>query len=120
MLKIEFSLARNLHRNWRSKMRFFLNGEDSLTEEEAYSPEACPFGKWLYSEGLPKYGDIPDMRKLERLHRRMHWLVKQNKQTRNTGVFFAAEKNFHKIEELSQEILYLLNTVEKQAISKDQ
>ncbi|MBU0635011.1 MAG: CZB domain-containing protein [Candidatus Omnitrophica bacterium] len=115
MSKIEFSMVRMMQRTWRMKIRSFLQGQDSLPEQEAYSFRDCEFGKWLYSEGMAKYGKIPEMKEIEKIHIHLHHNVKKNKHIREKKLFFEAEKSLQKIEELAQEMMYLLNIVEKKS-----
>jgi methyl-accepting chemotaxis protein len=59
--KANFTDIRLQHVTWRVKLNDFLEGKPSMTEEQATSHKACDVGKWLYSEGMKKYGTMPEM-----------------------------------------------------------
>ena len=46
-------------------MRKYLNGEMTMTAEQAVSHHDCELGKWLYSDGMSKFGTLPEFRQLE-------------------------------------------------------
>jgi len=114
MSKIDFSRARTLHRSWRTKLKPFINGEKTLTPEAAFYHESCEFGQWLYSEGMLKYGRNPQMRKIEKTHARLHTRVRELMEMKKAANNFGAERVMEKIEEMSEEIIQLLDELEKE------
>ena len=68
MPSIDFASAKMKHLTWKFKLRGFLDGKEKLTET-LLSEHDCDLGKWLYSEGMSKYGTIPETQKLENTHR---------------------------------------------------
>ncbi len=110
---INFSTIRFKHLQWKSKLRDFLDGKEALTEAEAVSHQDCALGKWYYGEGLERFGDIAEMKKMEKPHAELHTAVKEIVNLKNAGNIQAAEKEFKKIEPLSHKIVDLLNVIEK-------
>ena len=110
--RINFSVAKNKHLIWKTRLRAFLDGKESLTEREAVSHEECELGRWLYSEGMPKYGDIKEMRELERRHAELHSTVKSIIGLKQSGNTDEAEQLYKSIESLSEQIIALLDAIE--------
>jgi len=74
--KADFTDIRLQHVTWRVKLNDFLDGKPSMTEEQATSHKACDVGKWLYSVGMKKYGTMPEIQELEKIHVELHSTVK--------------------------------------------
>ena len=111
--ELDFFAARTAHMAWRQKIRDFLDGAQSLTRQEAVSHRDCALGKWLYSAGLENYGHVPDMRRMEQEHEKMHGVIREIIELKNGGNAAQAEREFRKIESLSDSIVHLLKSVEQ-------
>ena len=110
---VDFGELRFKHLQWRSRLRDFLDGKESLTESQAVSERDCALGKWYYAGGLEKFRDIPEMKQIERPHSELHKTVKEIMDLKNSGNIKEAEKAYKKIGPLSSEIVSLLNIIEK-------
>jgi methyl-accepting chemotaxis protein len=113
MGKFDFAVARVMHIAWKSALRSFLDGKESMTDDQAVSHKDCDLGKWLYSDGKAEYGNMPEMQELEKVHVELHSIVKRVVQLKNSGDASAAEKELAKIEPVSQKIFSLLVTIEQ-------
>ena len=113
MQKPDFAVARVMHIGWKATLREFLDGKESLTLEQAVSHKECALGKWLHSEGLAKYGDMPEMQEFEKVHIELHAIIKNVLQLKNSGDASSAEKEYKKMDEVSSKIFSLLVTIEK-------
>jgi len=113
MSSIDFSRARIVHKKWKANLRRFLSGEDSLTKEEAFYHESCELGKWIYSDGMMKYGRIPEMRKIEKTHARLHTRVRELVEMKSANNTFGVERDWEKIKRFSSEILELIAALEE-------
>jgi methyl-accepting chemotaxis protein len=111
---LDFSAAKSAHLAWKARLRDFLDGEASLSHNEAFSHHDCVLGKWYYAEGLARYGDIREMRAIERPHSEMHRLIKQIISLKDAGRHREAEEKYEKIAPLSKTIIDYLNSVEEQ------
>jgi methyl-accepting chemotaxis protein len=111
--KFDFAVARVMHIAWKSSLRSFLDGKDSLTEEQAVSHQDCDLGKWLYSDGLASYGSMPEIQELEKIHTELHSIVKRIIEMKKSGNSSAAENELSKLEPVSQKIFSLLVEIEK-------
>ncbi|OGW39711.1 MAG: hypothetical protein A2Y97_00815 [Nitrospirae bacterium RBG_13_39_12] len=113
MQKLDFAVARVSHIAWKSALRTFLDGKDTMTEQQAVSHKECDLGKWLYSDGIAEYGSLPEMQELEKVHIELHSTVKKIIQMKHSGEKTAAEQEFEKIEHISQKIFSLLVAIEQ-------
>ncbi|MBF0555492.1 MAG: CZB domain-containing protein [Nitrospirae bacterium] len=109
----DFSNARSKHLLWKSRLRDFLDGKESLTEAQAVSHKDCDLGKWLYSKGIDNYGQLPEMQKLETIHEELHSVVKQIVTLKNSGDAAGAENQYLQIGPMSKEIINLLTAIER-------
>jgi hypothetical protein len=94
--------------SWRIRLRGFLEDKDNITESEIGSHRDCDFGKWLYSEGLGRYGTMKEIIELEGIHKRLHetaLLIVRLGSERNTMVGSEALETF---ESLSLKMISLL------------
>ena len=110
--ELDFYAARTAHLAWRQKIRDFLDGRQGLTHKEAVSHRDCILGKWLYSSGMKDYGHLDEMQHMEKQHEKMHAIIREIIDMKNSGNAVAAENEFHQVESLSGEIVDLLKTVE--------
>ncbi|MCU7806889.1 MAG: CZB domain-containing protein, partial [Candidatus Thiodiazotropha sp. (ex Semelilucina semeliformis)] len=109
---LNFSAAKSAHLAWKARLRAFLDGETSLTQDEAVSHHDCVLGKWYYSEGLSQYGDIPEMRQIEAPHKTMHQLISDIIKLKESGKNDESERLFERIDPLSKQIIQHLSNVE--------
>lgn len=113
MAAIDFQKFRVKHMSWRLKLKDFLEGKGGLSEKQALSHRECSLGLWLYSEGLAQHGTLPDMTKLEKVHKELHETVSSIITLKNAGRADEAEREFQKIGPISDSIIALLDTLEK-------
>ena len=112
MSAADFHIFRLKHVAWKTKLKGFLEGRDTMTEAQAISHRECSLGKWFYADGLNKYGVIPEMHKLEKVHTELHATVRKIISKKNQGDSMAAELEYEKIGPLSDEIVSLLTIIE--------
>ncbi|MBF0338928.1 MAG: MCP four helix bundle domain-containing protein [Nitrospirae bacterium] len=109
----DFSNARSKHLLWKTRLRDFLDGKESLTESQAVSHKDCDLGKWLYSKGLNNFGHLDEMITLEKIHEDLHTLVKEIVKLKHSGDVSGAEEKYEKIGPMSKDIIGLLTKIEK-------
>ena len=113
--KLDLSGAKSAHLNWKTRLRAFLDGKTTLTEAEAVSHQQCAFGKWYYSEGQRIFGHIPELRAVEEPHAELHRAVKEIIHLMNTGDRTQAERIYDRVDDLSRQIVVLLELAEAKA-----
>ena len=112
MKRLDFTAAKIKHRTWQINVRGFLDGRQGVTESQAVNHEECDLGKWLYSKGLEAYGTMPEMKELEKVHVELHSSVKRVIELKNAGNKEEAEEEYKKLEEASERIVSLLDSLE--------
>ncbi len=109
---LDFALAKSKHLAWKAKLKNFLDGNESLTTDQAVSHTDCDLGKWLYSSGMANYGHIPPMQKMEVLHKEMHGVVLSCINNKHSGNTQDAEQDYQRVAVLSDQIVSLLTETE--------
>ncbi len=117
-MDLDFTKARLKHHSWRLRLRRYLEADEEINWDQAVSPHECALGKWLYSDGLRKYGDWPEMSKLELIHAEMHAVVERVVQLKNSGKDAEAGMEYQKVLPLSRKVVQLLEQIEKQVNSQ--
>ncbi|MEJ2394693.1 MAG: CZB domain-containing protein [Candidatus Thiodiazotropha sp.] len=93
-------------------MRDFLDGNSSLSHDEAVSHRDCMLGKWYYTEGLTRYGHLETMQQIDPPHEELHTLIRKIISLKEEGRQQESESLYARIGALSEEIIQLLNNVE--------
>ncbi|MET0116488.1 MAG: methyl-accepting chemotaxis protein [Sedimenticola sp.] len=107
----ELYLAKSAHLAWRGRLRSYLDGSVGMTREQAVSHRECVFGKWYYASGLEHYGDIPEMKDLEKPHAEMHEIIGRIIDLNEAGERVEAELLYERIEPLSREIVEMIDRI---------
>jgi methyl-accepting chemotaxis protein len=105
--------AKSDHLAWRTKLRDVLNGKESLSEDETGNHEKCRLGKWLYDEGMPKYGHMQEMKDLEKVHKQLHQSTTKTVKLKNEGKVDEANAEFQKVHDYGEKVIDYLNQLEK-------
>ncbi len=113
---LDLSSAKAAHMAWKARLRAFLDGQASLSQEQAVSHRHCDFGKWYYAEGMQRYGNIPAVRELEAPHEELHRLIAAVIRARSQGSKAEAESLYRQVEPVSQRIVRLLDEVERESV----
>lgn len=113
---LDLSRAKTAHLAWKSRLRAFLDGSATLSEEQAVSHRHCDFGRWYYSpEGLARYPEVPELREVETPHAELHQCIAEIIRAKNSGDLAAAEAAYASVDGLSGRIVALLDSAEKRA-----
>ncbi len=112
-MNFDFMAAKLKHTSWKLRLGDFLDGKPGLSASEATNHRQCELGRWLYAEGLGKYGSIPEMKQLEVKHQELHGVVKRIVDLKTSGQQRDAEAEFTKIDPTSKQLVALLTAVER-------
>ena len=116
MSKTDFTEIRLQHVAWRTKLNDFLEGKNNMSEEEATSHKACDVGKWLYSVGMKKYGEMPEMQELEKIHVELHSTVKKIMMLKQSGEILDQEEESVKLDRILRKIMLLIVDIEEKLL----
>jgi methyl-accepting chemotaxis protein len=112
---LDLSAARKAHLEWKGRLHRFLTGEIELRETDVSSHKDCAFGKWYYSDGLSKHGDLPSLREVEDPHRQLHELAREVVKTKLAGDPRRAAELAGRVNVLSERIYGLLSAAEHES-----
>ena len=87
-----------------------------MTEEQATSHKACDVGKWLYSVGMKKYGTMPEIQELEKIHVELHSTVKNILMLKQSGKILDQEEESVKLDKILRKIMFLLVDIEEKLL----
>jgi len=104
--------ARTAHLAWKGKIRGFLDGMIEMDEKEAISHHDCVLGKWLDSEGREKYRHLEAMGILDRVHEKLHRVIRDIIHSKNSGETDKVEQLYGEIDPISKEVLLQLDKIE--------
>jgi methyl-accepting chemotaxis protein len=116
MSKTDFTDIRLKHIAWRVKLNDFLEGKPGLTEEEAPSHKACDVGKWLHSKGMKKYGTMPEIQELEKIHVELHSTVNNIIPLKLSGNSLAEKEELEKLDKFLRKIMFLLVDIDQKLL----
>lgn len=111
-MAVDFAVARIKHWLWNQKLQQYLAGKINLDESELVSPQNCDLGKWIYTEGMYKYGKILEMQELEKVHKLMHTTVSKIVKLKKAGQEAIAYQELDHLTDISKQINLLLETME--------
>jgi len=114
-LGVDFADAKIKHNSWNTRLEQLLSGQNSkIDSKTARIADACPLGKWIYSDGQKYYMHIEDMKKLELTHQEFHANVGKTIDAKEAGDIELANNYKAKVETLSKKILGLIDSVSDQ------
>lgn len=102
-------VAKSDHRIFVGKIASCLRNETKLDPTQLADHHTCRFGKWYFSDGQKKCGQLPSYRAIDVPHERIHALAKKAVSAYNTGNRKQAEEFYNQAETVSHEILNLLD-----------
>jgi len=108
---LDFERVKLKHLLFKTNLRSILYGIPA-DETTVISHEACAVGQWIYTYGLGKYGHIPEMHDLERVHRQMHTYAATLISLYKNDEAEKAREGLHTIELMAANLLTLLSLVE--------
>jgi len=114
---LDFDQARNKHKQWLQRLREVLDGNLSMTPDQAGSHAQCDLGKWLYATALASYGGIGEIHALETTHKHFHELVREVVASQANGKREQAERGLNGVVRVSKKIVELLTTVENRVLN---
>lgn len=109
--------AKSAHQAWNGRIRNFLEGKSQLTQDQAVSHHQCDLGKWYFSEGQERFGQMAEFVAINDPHEKIHHLISEVISLKENRDDYAAEKAFEKISTLSHQVVDRIDMLAK-AIDK--
>ncbi|NPA72442.1 MAG: PAS domain S-box protein [Gammaproteobacteria bacterium] len=110
----DFAGARRAHRQWRVKVRAYINDVDiDFNRTSAADGSACALGQWIYGHGQD-YKGIPTFTKLEQAHTELHSFIGKILALKDLGDVETANQEMAKLAEASEIVIKLINQLERE------
>ena len=111
LLELDFERAKAKHLLFKTSLRSYLYGipvdETALTNHRE-----CAVGKWIYNYALEKYGHVPEMRDLEKIHHNLHIYAFELINLYKNGEIGKAREGLGTIELIAGNLTTLLSIIE--------
>ena len=111
-MNIDFYLAKHKHLMWKIRLKAFLIGLKDMEEKQVVSHHDCDLGKWLDNFAMNEYKNIEELKKLEKLHIKMHNVVADIIRVKNENNMEEACKLYKMMKAYSDNIIALLDIVD--------
>lgn len=109
--ELDFERVKATHLLFKTNLRSILYGI-SVDEKSVVDHRACAVGQWIYDYALEKYGDIPEMQDLERVHEKLHQYAFELVRLYKQGEIEKAREGLATMELISSNLMTLLSVVE--------
>lgn len=112
-LKRDFESARIKHVHFKSRLRSYLFG-NSVEQGLLRDPEQCGLGLWIADRlrGSGAYAHVPEARQLDQKHVLIHAEANRLMDLQDAGQDKAVSANYTRLQQLADEIVVLLQTIE--------
>ncbi|MBE9464675.1 PAS domain S-box protein [Dyadobacter subterraneus] len=111
LLELDFERAKAKHILFKTRLRSMLYGAET-DESSVTSHHECEVGKWIYNHALEKYGDIPEMHDLEKVHHKIHDCANELINLYKNGEVEKAREGLTSMEFIAGNLTTLLSVVE--------
>ena len=109
---LDFEQAKAKHLLFKSRLRSILYGIE-VDETPVASQYECGLGKWIYDYALQVYSDMPELLELEKVHANIHTTARKLIGLHKAGKVNESRKGLAEIDLIADELIALLNTIEK-------
>lgn len=108
----DFATARRSHRQWRVKVRAYINDIDIKFDRASAADGAfCALGKWLYGHGS-EYAHLTSFQALEKGHAELHAFIGKVLTLKDIGDFEQANLEMNQLEAHSTQVISLIDALE--------
>ncbi|MCF2444848.1 PAS domain S-box protein [Dyadobacter sp. CY345] len=111
LLELDFERARAKHLLFKTNLRSYLYGIP-VDETALANHTKCEVGKWIYGHALEKYGHIPEMQELEKVHQKLHVHASDLVELFKSGKIEKAREGLGSIELIANSLTALLSITE--------
>lgn len=106
--------AKSDHVNFVTRIERCLDGHESVQANTLPDHRNCRFGKWYFSDGQKVCGSSHSFRVIDAPHEKIHRLAKEAVDLYNRGEVVLAEERLAEVEDLSHEVVALLEKVKQE------
>ncbi|MCF0054300.1 PAS domain S-box protein [Dyadobacter sp. CY356] len=117
LIELDFERAKAKHILFKTQLRSMLYGVEA-DEFSVTSHEECEVGKWIYNHALERYGYIPEMHDLEKVHHKIHDCANELLGLYRNGEVEKAREGLSSMELIAGNLTTLLSVI-KVKVSSD-
>jgi len=115
---VDLEAMKNAHRAWKASVRRYLEGDNSaINVAKAGDHRQCSLGQWFYGSGQQAATQLSALRALEVPHAKLHSTIAEIVKLKQAGHTSEAKALIPRIDELSSEVVDLLDRAAEQANS---
>ena len=107
-------IAKTDHRVFIGKVGACLKGDQKLDPLQMPDHRTCRFGKWYLGDGQQLCGRLQSFKEVDTPHAKIHTLAKEAVAACNSGDKAKAEKIYREMEDVSDQIVSLLDAVKRE------
>lgn len=111
LLELDFERAKAKHILFKTRLRSILFGIE-VDETGVLSFHDCELGQWIYNDALERYGHIPEMLELERVHQKIHVSAGELVDLYKKGEIEKARDGLTTMEIIAGNLMTLLSVIE--------
>ena len=111
---LELSQARAAHLTWKSRIRAYLDGEQTLNSHEVDDPKSCRFGGWYYGAAKEHCAHLSSFRPLEQPHNELHSLLGRIVGLQQAGKGQEAHALLPQLDKLSDQVVGGIDTLQEE------
>lgn len=116
--EFDFSAAKLAHRQWKMRLQNIILGKEKIDPQVAGNYKGCSLGKWYYGDGLRNFSSDTEFKELEGWHIHLHKLAEEITYDVIYGKKNEAKSKLGQIEEFSEKIVSLLDSIERKVNRK--
>ncbi len=111
-MKVNFFNIRQTHRMLIINLKAYLLGIDDYDKNKLLDINSCDLNNWIYDYALKNYKN-KEIKDIEVIHKKYHFLVNKIVQLKKNGQVFAANNKYNELSHLNNELMELLKKIEK-------
>ncbi|MDD5286475.1 MAG: methyl-accepting chemotaxis protein [Desulfuromonadaceae bacterium] len=104
-------IAKSDHVQFVNRIERCVDGKEEIASSALPDHHSCRFGKWYFSDGSKLCADSYSFKAIDDPHERIHRIAKEVVDLRNRGEIEQAERKLEEVEQISSEIVELLEKV---------
>ncbi|SCA57586.1 conserved hypothetical protein [Candidatus Terasakiella magnetica] len=116
-ITLDVNVARLAHVGWELELERLALGGSIASSSRIHAN--CDLGHWIYSSGLRKYGQFPEIWKLKEEHNNFHTIADEIIDLKLHGDKDRALAMINRLRASSRDVVYLLTTLELSVASND-
>lgn len=115
----DFATARRAHRQWRVKVRAYINDVNiEFDRQSASDGSRCALGQWIYGQGKEN-ASLPAYQSLEKAHAELHSFIGQILDLKDADDLELANMKMAELEGHSMDVIEKIDSLEKSIANGD-